>query len=445
MSNALTNCNIQSSGYRILAISDIKIGKRFRKNMGDMQELCSNIRQHGLIEPIVVDTTLNLIAGERRIRAFLKLGLTHIPAHFINELPELKRREIELDENIHRKAMEWHERDKLVAEIHRVKQSIYGATAQGVRVSDAAPGQKPWSQQDTATSLDMGVRSVYRSVAMDHALRVVPGLAQADTRREAERKVQRLIEDLERELVIRQIEAQKRVGDEIDRLILGDVCEELSKLDPSSVDCCIADPPYGVDVGDNVGWRQEPGFDDDPVSALALLRAVLKEVRRVLRPNGHLYLFFPIIYYSQVSAYLQQSAFIPDDIPLIWTKDQHGTVDWSKRFAPSYETLFFCSDGTRTLTQKRINIFVFPTDKVKEHPFQKPVQLLRELLELSTKSQEVVLDIFGGSGSASIAAKQLARHYIYIDNDLRSLDIAKENLARVQRGSHEPKKPGDIV
>jgi ParB family transcriptional regulator, chromosome partitioning protein len=61
-----------------------KIGRRHRKDMGNIDALAANIAEVGLLHPVVVTPTGELIAGERRIRAFQKLGRSKIPATVID-------------------------------------------------------------------------------------------------------------------------------------------------------------------------------------------------------------------------------------------------------------------------------------------------------------------------------------------------------------------------
>ena len=84
--------------------NQIKVDEsRFRKDFGDISELAESIRNFGLLQPVVIDRDFNLIAGERRLRACLSLGLEEILVRFYDELDELTAREIELEENIRRK------------------------------------------------------------------------------------------------------------------------------------------------------------------------------------------------------------------------------------------------------------------------------------------------------------------------------------------------------
>ena len=60
-----------------LRIDSIKVGERWRE-VGDIEGLANSIKQNGLIQPIVVDADLNLVAGERRITACRQLGMEEI-------------------------------------------------------------------------------------------------------------------------------------------------------------------------------------------------------------------------------------------------------------------------------------------------------------------------------------------------------------------------------
>ncbi|MDW9503036.1 hypothetical protein GOB10_18440 [Sinorhizobium meliloti] len=61
-------------------IDRIVVGRRFRRDFGDLDALAASIRDLGLLQPIVIDQDGNLLAGERRLRACRLLGWTEIPA-----------------------------------------------------------------------------------------------------------------------------------------------------------------------------------------------------------------------------------------------------------------------------------------------------------------------------------------------------------------------------
>lgn len=84
----------------IISIDQIKIGERFRKDMGNLIPLAQSIREIGLLHPVVVDANFNLIAGLRRIKAVQTLGWTRVPIHIV-DLKDLMKGEFA--ENAERK------------------------------------------------------------------------------------------------------------------------------------------------------------------------------------------------------------------------------------------------------------------------------------------------------------------------------------------------------
>ena len=66
-----------------MKINKIKVNKRFRKDLGDLESLKNSIQELGLLQPIVIDEKNNLIAGERRLKAFKELNKTDIPVYIV--------------------------------------------------------------------------------------------------------------------------------------------------------------------------------------------------------------------------------------------------------------------------------------------------------------------------------------------------------------------------
>jgi N6-adenosine-specific RNA methylase IME4 len=95
-------------------ISAIRVGQRHRKDMGDIGALARNIADVGLLHPVVVTPDMRLVAGERRLRAFQRLGRARIPARIV-DLGEIVRGE--LSENAHRK-------DFLPSEIDAIRRAV---------------------------------------------------------------------------------------------------------------------------------------------------------------------------------------------------------------------------------------------------------------------------------------------------------------------------------
>jgi ParB/RepB/Spo0J family partition protein len=84
-------------------ISEVTVGERRREEMGDLAGLAQSLARYGLLQPIVVDDALRLVAGGRRLEAAKRLGWTSIEVKRLGELTDAERAEIELEENIRRK------------------------------------------------------------------------------------------------------------------------------------------------------------------------------------------------------------------------------------------------------------------------------------------------------------------------------------------------------
>jgi len=87
----------------VIPISQIKIKKRVRKDLGNLEDLKESLKLYGLMNPITVNKRYELIAGERRLSAAKELGWTNINANVIDNLTEIEQLEMELEENNQRK------------------------------------------------------------------------------------------------------------------------------------------------------------------------------------------------------------------------------------------------------------------------------------------------------------------------------------------------------
>lgn len=87
----------------LVQISDIKVKKRVRKDLGNIDDLKDSLRIYGLMNPITLNSRYELIAGERRLAAAMQLGWTSINANIIDNLTDVDQLEMEIEENNQRK------------------------------------------------------------------------------------------------------------------------------------------------------------------------------------------------------------------------------------------------------------------------------------------------------------------------------------------------------
>ena len=87
----------------IVPIEKIKIKKRVRQDLGQLENLKESLRTYGLLNPITLNSKYELIAGERRLQAAKQLGWTNIQANIVDNLTDIEQLEMELEENNQRK------------------------------------------------------------------------------------------------------------------------------------------------------------------------------------------------------------------------------------------------------------------------------------------------------------------------------------------------------
>jgi 16S rRNA G966 N2-methylase RsmD len=434
-----------STNYHEVLLTAINVGERFRVDYGDIDALKRSIETFGLLEPVILDRENNLLAGGRRHRAHIELDRKRIPAIYIDEVDDVRAREIELEENIQRKDLTWQEAADLAREIHELKAQRYAgqmvkadpeiAGAQYVPDEDRHNDVRSvpaWTQKNTAALLDTSPQDVTRKLFLSRAMEVMPELRDEKNESQALRQIDRRLEELEREQAYRQLQKTGKLNEE-GQVLFGDCVELLSKLDDRSVDCIIIDPPYGVLQAGGIG-RYEQHFDDDPVTAMRTLQLAAKELARVAKPDAHIYVFFGIKMWTQTKGIFDGLAFDVDPIPLVWIKTTGSMVDWDYRFANYWEPCLFISNHTRRLNDKRSNVFVFDSvpNNMRSNVAEKPVDLIKELLRLSTNEGDLVLDCFAGSGVVGVAAKELGRRFILMEKDQSQWNQIQIRLAAVQ-------------
>ncbi|MCQ2587277.1 MAG: ParB/RepB/Spo0J family partition protein [Treponema sp.] len=87
----------------LVPIKDIKIKRRVRKDLGNLDDLKDSLRTYGLLNPITINGKYQLIAGERRLQAAKAIGWTNINANIVDNLSEVDELEMEIEENNQRK------------------------------------------------------------------------------------------------------------------------------------------------------------------------------------------------------------------------------------------------------------------------------------------------------------------------------------------------------
>jgi len=257
-------------------------------------------------------------------------------------------------------------------------------------------------------------------------------------------------------------------GDEgVNRILVGDCVELMNGLPEASVDMVFADPPYNLQLGGELhrpnnsrvdgvddDWDHFDGFQqyDD------FTRAWLTAARRVLKPDGTLWVIGSYHNIYRVGALLQDLGFwMLNDV--VWRKTNPMPNFRGRRFTNAHETLIWCArsqdskyrfnyDAMKAMNddlQMRSDWLLplctgaerLKKDGKKAHPTQKPEALLYRVVLSSTEVGDVVLDPFFGSGTTGAVAKKLGRNYIGLERDTDYAKLAEKRLSRIQRVPNE--------
>jgi len=413
-----------------IAISSIIVGNRDREDLGDLLGLAKSIKAVGLINPIIVDKDLNLVAGLRRIEAVKLLKEDKIEARFYEELTDYQRRRILIEEEIiHKKSMTWVEEIKLKAELHElyIKEHTHENAQRTVR------GRKAWGQKQTAESLGIAMSTLSEELRLAKALESFPELLKIKSKSDAVRKMYRLREFSLLQAIAQRQAAKGETEFEGVKFINDDCLKILPTLKDESIDLVITDPPWGIELKGMQGARSVDYkmFDD---SVRGLYKKVIPELYRVMKDGSHLWLFFGIEHYKRILKMLEEVGFDVREVPNIWVKEGPSFSNWEYKPMPQYELFFFAvksEDGApKQLKEATSDVFDYKRAKgiEKIHPTEKPIELMKRLITLSSTKDELVLDPFAGSGSVMVASMLLGRRGIGIEMDKDYYDQAMGRL-----------------
>lgn len=374
-------------------IEGIKVGERFREDLGDLTELMESIKDKGVIQPITIDDAGNLLAGGRRLEASRQLGLETIPAVIRSIHGELDAREIELFENTCRKDFTWAERANLEKAIFDLKKA-----------------QDPnWSIRKQGKETDTGYGAVQRRLELAKAMEAVPELANSKSAEEAWKKLKRLEEAAVVEMLKRSGEDQYR--DAIKHVEghykIGDALEGLKKINPGAVDFVEVDPPYAVELDKRKSRNKDSTnidkYDEIPTDEYpAFLEELGTKVYNIMRENTFCCWWFGPTWYQVILDTMRSIGFRVGDVPNIWYKGGAGqTASPDTTLGSSYEPFFLLRKGQPKLAKTgRSNVLAYdplpPQQKI--HSTERPIELMQEILDLCTYPGSVVCVPFLGSG-----------------------------------------------
>lgn len=277
-----------------------------------------------------------------------------------------------------------------------------------------------------------------------------------------------------------------------DRIICGDTIEEMRKLPEGNVDLIFADPPYWMRVegemlrvegtvydGCTEGWDNQ--FRTNTEYA-AFTRAWLTECRRLLKPNGSIWVIGGMQCIYTIGAAMQELGYwLLNDV--IWHKKNPTPNFLGKRLNNSHETLIWAAKSAKAKntfhykTAKELNTDTVEAaayraglrkqmgsvwkigvcqgnERLKDdrgqklHATQKPEALLYRVIAISSRPGDIVLDPFGGTMTTAAVARRMGRRYIAIEREeeycrygARRLEQVRPEMGAIETAAADARPP----
>lgn len=444
---------------KLIPLASVVVEKRQRSEMNPQKltELQASILGRGLLHPPVMwerpDGKWVLSVGERRFRAIQNIAQAGkffkaasgedvspglIPITPLGEyLDEIGRFEAEFDENIVREDISWQDRVQALADLHKMRlaanpKQTFVATAR--EVSERGGGASPeWARVAVSDAVTVAAH-------LDD-----PAIALARNQHEAMALILRKEEaKINAELIKRNlIQMSSKPTLELRH---GDLFTILPALDIDPVDLVLCDPPYGMDASAS-GYRSRTvhhhNYLDDPETARSVARTILTEGFKLTKPRANIFMFGTIELFDWWKQTASNLGWVPFMRPLIWAKSEsEGLAPWGGS-GPRITTefIFYATKGQRGLNASPIDVFRIKRVPRNErlHAAEKPVELLRELIECSTIPGELVLDPCCGSGSTLVACREAKRRAFGIEKAETYFNIAMQNVHGSESGKADGK------
>ena len=353
--------------------------KNPRNNLKAVGAVAASIKKFGFQVPIVIDKNNVVVAGDTRLKAAKRLEMKEIPCVLADELTEEQVRAFRLADNKTGEIAEW--------DMNLLKEELSG--------------------------IDMDMLQFgfdFNFSFMDDEVEEDNFDPNEETSKISEPKTKR--GDV------------WQLGNHL--LMCGDSsCEAdvLRLAEKESVDLLLTDPPYNVSLGiksSSTAGRQKQYIHDgqiiqnddlDDTAFQDLLNNCFKNAEKVLKPGKSFYIWFAS---KQTESFLKavKSCELKISETLVWNKNNFviGRQDYHHKHEPC---LYGWKEGGAHSwfggkNQSTVLDFDRPTAS-KAHPTMKPISLMAYLIRNSSRKEEIVLDLFGGSGSTLMACEQTSR------------------------------------
>jgi 16S rRNA G966 N2-methylase RsmD len=342
-------------------------------------QIASSIKEFGWTNPILIDGTNSIIAGHGRLMAARKLKMEEVPTIELSHLTDTQRKALVIADNKLALNADW-DTTLLTIELDELLKDGFALDILGFNADELNALLEPEQ---------------------------VEGFTDEDSVPEVPEDPKTKLGDI------------YQLGNH--RLMCGDSTsiDAVDKLmDGQKADLVFTDPPYGVSYQSNMRTQSEK-FDviknDDVILDIVPIIEIFS--------TGWVFIWTT---WKVLDKWLENTKGLgfPSNM-VIWFKGGGGIGDLKKTFSTDYETALVWHRGAELCGKRIGSVWKVGKDGAGDyvHPTQKPVALAEEALDKTTKSNAVVLDLFGGSGSTLIACEKTNRNARLMELDPKYCDV----------------------
>lgn len=364
-----------------------------RDNSNAVNAVASSIKNFGFKVPIVIDKNNEIITGHTRLKAAKKLGLKTVPVIIADDLTPNQAKAFRLADNKVSEFAEW-DIELLNSELEELKSLNFNMDEFGFEFIENNEIQSDNLKEDN-TDIEI------------------------------------------------PIDPKSKIGDIYQlgnhRLMCGDSTkkEDIQKLmNGEKVDMVFTDPPYGVSYSDknsflnsiDKGNSIQDEIKNDNLSLYDIKTFILEafcRIKDILNEVSSYYITAPQGGDLLMMMESMKNAGIPFRHCLIWVKNNHvlGRTDYNYKHEPILygwvNTHKFYGNGNHKFSTWEINKPI----KNDLHPTMKPIELVANAILNSSKENDAIADIFGGSGSTLIACEQTKRRCFMMEIEPKYIDV----------------------
>jgi len=382
-----------------MKISDIAVEKLIpyannpRDNDKAVDAVVESIKEFGFKNPIIIDKDYVIVAGHTRLKAALKLGFKVVPCIIADDLTEEQVNAFRLADNKTAELSDWNE-EELLEELKKIE------------------------------SINMELFSFN----LEDLEKELTGEAQDDDFNEDEE----LPETPTSQKGDIYLLGKHRVmcGDSTKKEDVDILC------DGRLADMIFTDPPYNVNYEGTAGTIQNDNMEDE--SFFNFLVSAFDNLYDHIKLGGSIYVCHADTEGLNFRNAFKQAGFKLAEC-LVWVKNALvlGRQDYHWRHEP---ILYGWKEGAaHYFVDDRTQDTVWEYNKPKNndlHPTMKPLELVGKAISNSSRMHQVVLDLFGGSGSTLIASEQLQRESLLMEIDEKYVDVIVRRYIKF-KGTHE--------